>query len=75
MGGNVCSLSVLELRSTLSFLPDLLQRRGLEDNKMAPGSKFRFMFNSGVWWGSRMKGFNTRMKVNIKLRKGEHRDK
>ena len=42
---------------------------------MAPVSKFRFVFNSGGWLGSRMKGLNTRMKVNIKLRLGEHREK
>ena len=35
---------------------------------MSPISKLRFVFNSGGWWGFRMKGLNTRMK-------GEHKGK
>ena len=57
------------------LLPDLIQRRGLEDNIMSPISKFRFVFNSGGWWGSRMKGLNARMKGEHKVKKWDHWDK
>ena len=42
---------------------------------MAPDSKFKFVFNSGGWGVSRMKGLNPRTTVIKKLRKGEHQDK
>ena len=37
-----------KLRSTLLFLPDQIQRRGLEDDIMSPTSKFRFVLNNNI---------------------------
>ena len=57
------------------FYLNYYKDEGLEDNIMLRLVSFRFVFNSGGWWGLRMKGLKTRMKVYIKLRKGEHREK
>ena len=48
MDGNVFALNVSELRSILSFLPDIIQRWGLEDNIMSLISKFSFVFNNSI---------------------------
>ena len=48
MDGNVWSLNMLEVRSTLFVFTWPIQRQVLEDDIMSPISKFRFVFNNNA---------------------------